>query len=121
MRIVGILAVVTIAAFVLSSGVLAQPLPLQFMFGGSGSGGGYTATVAGTGSIDPASRTVSIQGSVTLDAPDGTLVQQEFGHTASWNGQATFPMTIELDPIEGLSITVIVSPGEPAVVIVEGP
>jgi type 1 fimbria pilin len=121
MRIVGILAVFAGAALVLSSAVLAQPLPREFTFDGSGSGGGYTATVSGTGSIDPAGKTVSIQGTVTLTAPDGTLVQQEFGHTADWSARGTFPLTIELQPVEGLSIIVTVMPGDQAEVVVIGP
>ncbi len=122
MRIVGALAIFAIAALVLSSAVLAQPLPREFTFGGSGSGGGYTATVAGTGTIDPAARMVSVQGTVVLTDPDGvTVIDQEFGHTASWNGPATFPMVIDLQPVDGLSISVTVMPGELPVVVIEGP
>lgn len=122
MRIVGILGVFAIAVFALSSAVLAAPLPLEFTFGGSGSGGGYTATVDGTGTIDPAAQMVAIAGTVVLTAPDGSvLVQQEFGHTADWSARGTFPLTIELQPVDGLSITVTVTPGEPAEVTIVGP
>lgn len=114
--ILGLLVLATLAIPVAA----AQPLPRQFSFGGTGAGEGCTATVVGTGTVDPANKMVTVSGTITVTDATGTaIVSQSFGHTTTW--LAAVPPVISLEPIEGLVISVTIVPGQPATVTVTLP
>jgi len=114
--ILGLLVLATLAIPVAA----AQPLPRQFSFGGTGTGGGYTATVVGTGTVDPANKMVTVSGTATVTDTTGTaIVSQSFGQTTTWD--LADPPVISLEPIEGLVISVTIVPGQPATVAVTVP